>query len=471
MLKYLHRLIAVFSLILFAGPAFAEDDTVKSLTLSVYNHGQALVNEVRTIKVPKGVSRLEFKNVPQTIEPETLQVKSLTSPESFLVLDMNYEYDLISVRNLLNKYIGKELRIVIPDAEDAEKTVLEKAVLLSNNDRPVFEIDDKVYIGNYSSLYLADMPKGLRANPALVWLVDNKGPKKHDVSVSYLANQITWKSDYVLKLDKDSATASLAGWVTLDNKTGKAFIDADLKLVAGDVNTVQEDIPIAFMSKAAAGRNAVFEDAQMRQEEFFEYHLYSLPRKVDVANNQSKQVSLLSASLINTEKILESYYGRYPSGSRNEIKQKAEVFIAFKNNKTNDLGVPLPKGIIRAYQESSDGSVLFVGEDSIDHTPKDETVKLKMGEAFDVQVKRVLKDYEKKGKDTIKYTWLIKIRNSKDTVQKLVLKDYVRGDWNIVSSTHKYNKINANHISFVLDVEPTVDDKEHVVEYSVLSEI
>lgn len=470
MFKYFQAISIILVGLFFCVSTEAADTQTKSLTLSVYNHGQALINEVRTLKMQKGESYLEFLDVPQTINPATLQIKSLTASKSFSVLDINYEYDLINVHNLLNKYIGKEVKIVIPDNEDTDKTIVTPAVLLSNNDRPVFEVDGKIYIGNYNSLYLAQMPKGLRASPALVWLVDNKGPKQQDISVSYLANGITWQSDYVLKIDKDNQKASLAGWVTIDNQSGKSFNDVSLKLVAGDLNTVKPEISDAYMAQGARVAKFALDDG-MKEEDFFEYHLYSLERNVNVSNNQTKQVRLLSADEIEIEKDIISYFRGYPSRNYNEIKQKSEVYISFKNNKSNDLGVPLPKGIIRAYKESSDGSVLFVGEDKIEHTPKDETVKLKMGEAFDIRVKRILKAYEKKDKSTLKYTWSIIIRNSKNMPQKIILKDYIQGQWDIVNSTHKYQKIDANHITFTLDVLPYDKNDDLVVEYTAICEI
>jgi hypothetical protein len=455
--------------ILFASLAQADSNSV---TVTIYNQNRALVNEIREISVPQGSHTVEFKDVPETIDATSLQVRSLTSPEDFKILDQNYEYDLINVQNLLNKYVGKRLRVVLPDPRGPrDSKIIKEATLLSNNDRPIFLIDgsddagSEVYVGNYESVLLPEIPEGLRPQPTLVWLVSNQGVENQRIEVSYLADSMNWKADYVLKLDRENTLGSLSGWVTLENQSGKAFKNARLKLVAGDVHQVsrQRGYPEAKERSLMA---APAEDA-MQQESMFEYHLYSLGRTVDISNRQTKQVALLQSPELKVEKRLVGMWGGqfYESGRRGIEKQKLGVFLKFMNNQENGIGVPLPKGIIRAYQESSDGTVIFIGEDTIDHTGKDREVELKMGEAFDVVIERRQTDYRKTGTNTIRYGWELTIKNSKDVPQRVEIEETLPGDWIIIESNMKYEKIDAHRIRFIVDAPPSSSGKDAVVTY------
>jgi hypothetical protein len=308
------------------------------------------------------------------------------------------------------------------------------------------------------------MPEGLRPRPTLVWLVRNSGPTVQDIDVSYLAGGMGWQADYVLKVDRDNDRAALSGWVTLDNQSGMAFQNAALKLVAGEVNIVQPEQRYLHKDMARAAPMAA---EAMQEEEFFEYHLYSVPRLVDIANRQTKQISLLQAPDMRLEKKLLARFDRYPSPGMGTIKQSVSVFLAFKNSEANGLGLPLPKGIVRAYQESKDGSTLFIGEDRLDHTPRDAEAELRMGEAFDLGVERRMVAHEKTGKNTATYTWEISVRNSKDEPQRVLLEDFVHGDWRITASSHPFEKIDARRIRFTLDVLPSSEMDQLVVSYTV----
>lgn len=452
------------ALLLIALPGKAWADETKSLTVTVYNHGQALVNEVRSMELPQGKGLVEFAGVAETVQPATLQVRSRSAAEAFTVLDMNYEYDLVSVKALLDRYVGKTVRVVLPDPRDRQATELRQAVLLANNDRPIFEVDGEIYVGNHDSVYLAEMPKGLRPRPTLVWLVQNTGPGVQDIDVSYLAGGMGWKADYVLKVDRDNKRAALSGWVTLDNQSGMAFENASLKLVAGEVNVVRPE-PVRLSRDMTLAAPMAAE--AMQEEEFFEYHLYSVPRPVDIANRQTKQISLLQAPDMRLSKKLLARFDGYPNPGMGLVKQSVAVFLTFKNSEANGLGLPLPKGVVRAYQESKDGSTLFIGEDLVEHTPKDAEVELRMGEAFDLGIERRMLSHEQTGKNTATYTWEIKIRNSKDEAQQVLLEDAVQGDWRITRTSHDYEKIDARRVRFTLDVPPSAVQDQLVLTYSV----
>lgn len=443
-----------FILLLCLSLAFApiaSADTVKSMSVTVYNNNRALVNEVRSMSIPQERSRMEFLGVPSTIEPQTLQVSSSTSPGKLRVLDMNYEYDLVNTKTLLDRFVGKEVNVILPDPSDATARILKKATLIANNGTPVFKVGDEIYVGPYESVLLKGLPEGLRARPTLVWLLDNQGPVKQDVEVSYLARGMSWRADYVLTLNRENTSAGLSGWVTLTNNTGMAYNSADLKLVAGDVH---EATPPVRVYKTQAVLNEAATASGMNEESFFEYHLYSLDRPVDLADRQVKQVSLLQAPQITVHKELVSEYQALQN-VRGEVKADVNVFVVLDNSEKAGLGMPLPKGIVRAYQQSSDGSKLLIGEDNIDHTAEGETVRLAMGKAFDVDVERKLAEYEKIGKNQYKVRWVISVRNGSDKAKQLILREYLPGTWDVLNSSSKYVKRDASGIDFVLTVPPT----------------
>jgi hypothetical protein len=447
-------------------PARAADEGVKSLSVTVYNQGRALIGEVRSMELPKGTGLVEFPGVPETIEAHTLRIASRTAPADFTVLDMNYQYDLVSVKNLLDRYVGRELTLVLPDFKDAKAREIRKAKLLANNDLPVFQLDDGIYVGPYQALLLPEVPKGLRPKPTLVWLVRNDGPARQDVEVSYLAGQITWRADYVLTLNRANDQAQLAGWVTLANQSGMAFDKARLKLVAGDVR--QAGLTERRFLKSRADVAMLGAAPQMQEEAFFEYHLYSLERPVSIANRETKQISLLAAPKLGVKKELVARFSdHHMGGGPDPIRQKVQVFLKFKNVKQNGLGLALPKGVVRAYQESGDGSSLLIGEDSIEHTAKGEEVRLTMGEAFDVKIERRLAKAEKIGKTRFVLAWEIRVRNGKDKAQDLLLQEHFPGAWKIVTASHEYKRLDARTAQFALSVPPTGKGEEFLVTYEV----
>lgn len=420
-----------------------------SLTVTVYNQGMALVNEIRSMQLP-GQGMVEFTGVAETIEPTSLQVRSLTAPDKFRVLDMNYEYDLVDTRNLLDRYVGKELRVVLPDPKGLDGHVTRKATLLANNDRPVFEVDGNIWVGDYEAALLPEMPQGLRAHPTLVWLVDNDGPRLQDIEVSYIAGSMRWSADYVLKLDRDNTTASLSGWVTLDNQSGMAFKGASLKLVAGDVNRAVRPQPMM-----KGGERLLMAEAapDMEEEAFFEYHLYNVERPVDVGNRQTKQIALLSSPQLKVRKELVSR--SYVSSSQrgpDPQRQEVNVYVAFENDKESGLGLPLPAGVVRAYQQSQDGSTLLVGEDGIDHTPDGDTVRLHLGDAFDVTVDRRMRGFEKTGKREHELIWELEIKNAKSEPVTVVLQEVFRGEWKIIEASDQYEKPTSSTAEFIVTV-------------------
>ena len=331
-----------------------------------------------------------------------------------LFRSQNYEYDLINREKLLDKYVGKKIKLVNVN-QFKDRTSIVDAELLSNNQGQIYVIDGEIHLGYPGYPVLPKLPEDLIAKPTLTWLYQSTADKPLDLEVSYLTNNLNWKADYVVLVNADDTAADVSGWVTLDNKSGAAYRDARLKLVAGDVHRVMDTVPQAPVPKAA--RTMMAKEQQFAEKAFFEYHIYDLQRKTTLKNNQTKQVSLLEAYVAGIKKELlaygiKTYYTR--QFMENQPKQPVNVYITLKNSKDNKLGMPLPAGIMRLYKQDTDGSRQFIGEDRILHTPKDEDVKLKVGQAFDVVAERKQTDFKQLSTLMYETEWEITVRNHKD---------------------------------------------------------
>jgi hypothetical protein len=419
----------------------------------VYNNDLGLVKETRKIGLPGGLGELKFMDVAAHIMPVTVHVKSTNAPGGFTVLEQNYEYDLMNQQKLLDKYVGKKLKIIDWNKYQDRKEVVE-ATLLSNNQGQIFRINDQIYLGHPGIKVLPKLPEDLIAKPTLTWLYDNGSKKAHQLEVSYLTRKINWRADYVVVLNKDDTQADLSGWVTLDNKSGATYRQARLKLVAGEVHRVEDEraVPaMAMREKAMAASKA----PQFREQAFFEYHIYDLQRKTTVKDNQTKQVSLLEANNVKVKKELLAYgirsYFTVQYREQNP-KQPVNVYVKLKNSKENSLGMPLPAGTMRLYKQDSDGSSQFIGEDKVDHTPKDEEVKLKIGEAFDVVVERRQTDFKRLTRTLYETEWEITVRNHKDAQVSAGLVEPLFGNWEVISKTQPYTKVDAHTIRFDVTV-------------------
>jgi hypothetical protein len=433
-----------------------------ALEITVYNSNLGLVKDQRQVKLGAGLQELKFMDVAAQIIPTSVSIKSLQTP--FTVLEQNYEFDLLSPRKLLDKYVGKEVKLFTKNPySEREETV--SALLLSNNDnQPVFQIGRDITFNHPGRILFPEIPKDLISKPSLVWLLENKSPSAPGIEALYLTNGLNWKADYVLVLNEQDTRAGLSGWVTIDNKSGAAYPEAKLKLVAGDIHRVQEDLgrPQKALMAAPAPQAT-----QFKEDSFFEYHIYTLERKTTLKQNQTKQISLLDVQEVPVQKEFiypgAQYYYRSKLG---EVisNQKIGVFVQLINSSENHLGMPLPKGNVRAYKRDRDGSLQLVGEDTIDHTPKNEKVHLKLGEAFDLKAERKQTRWEKQASDTYESAYEISIRNHKKEDVVVTVNEPLPGDWKVLESSLPYIKKDASTISFKV---PVVRDQEAKLTYRV----
>ncbi|HET9957256.1 MAG TPA: DUF4139 domain-containing protein [Polyangiaceae bacterium] len=435
-----------------AQSAVSDASQRKNVSLTVYNQDLGLVREVRQLSgLPIGRMALEYRDVASTIQPETVHIRALSGPGTLSVLEQNYRYDLLTPQTLLEKYVGKDVRVYRYHQNSGREDVTD-ARLLSVAGNPVLSINREITFDYGGRFAFPTLPENLIEKPTLFWLLDGKSAKQ-EVEVTYLAGGLNWSADYVAVLDDNEQRADLRGWVTLVNQSGSSYKDADLKLVAGNVNRVApaRDMVAMESRKVMAAPRA----AQFAEEGLLEYHLYSLGRKTDVLNNEQKQVALVEAKGIGIEKKFtfsgETYWFRQPDATPRK-NQKVGVYLEFENNQKNQLGMPLPKGVVRVYKADSTGSQQFVGEDSIDHTPRDERVRIKLGEAFDVVADRKQVRYTVLGECSSESTWEIEFRNHKDTAITIEDLEPASGDYNVVSSSQPAERKDANTFKFDVKV-------------------
>jgi hypothetical protein len=422
-----------------------EDQT--ELALTIYNSDLALVRDVRTLQLPRGVADLRFMDVAATVNPATVHFRSLTEPSRLSVLEQNYEYDLLEPEKLLRKYVGRDVTLVRTRQEGG--TAREEAVtarLLSYNNAPVWQIGGEIVTGYPSNhIRFPELPGNLFARPTLIWSLNNEGATRHRVEASYLATKLSWASDYVLTVARDDKSADLDGWVTINNASGTSFNNASLQLVAGELNRVRKMFDRMEVDMVA--QRAAAAPPPMAEEAFSDYHLYTLNRKTTVNNNQTKQVSMLGASGFSVAKRYvvngQSMYYRNARTPGAPIKDVVQVFYQFKNEARSGLGMPMPAGTVRVYQADSKGGVHFVGEDRIDHTPKDETLKLKIGNAFDVVAERKQTDFQKIATNVYEVEFEVVIRNHKTTPITVEVNEPIGGTWRVIRSSHEATKTDA----------------------------
>jgi hypothetical protein len=427
------------------------------LAVTVYNSNIALVRDVRQLTLPAGAFRLKFMDIAATVNPATVHFRSLTDPEKLGVIEQNYEYDLLEPAKLLHKYVGKEITLERSYFENnTTKREQFKATLLADNNGTVWRVGNDI-ITNLAveSYHFPEVPANLYDRPTLLMSVENSGARKQQVEASYLATNLSWNADYVLTVARDDKAADLDGWVTLANNCGTAFHNARLQLVAGDLNRLPAPSGTLMRAQAVAGMLA--KEQQFQQESFSEYHLYTLGRRTSVEDKETKQISLLQGSAVPVEKVFVVngqnfyYHNQYNPGSPQ--KDPVMVFYKFKNEEKAGLGMPLPAGNLRVYQKDSKGGVLFIGEDHIDHTPRDENVTVHIGNAFDVIAERKQTDYKKIDIHTWEMEFEITLRNHKDTPITVEVNEPIGGDWEMLSSTYKFTKTAAWAAQFRVPVD------------------
>jgi hypothetical protein len=460
---------------LLAVPAAAQPSVVSlpetqtGVSLTVYNGGFAVVREVRPLALQRGMNLVRWEGVAAQIDPTTLAIRSLTSPGALSVREQNYQYHLIGTNSVLDAAVGQRIRLtrVLGD-----ETVVEEGVLLSQPGQGrIVRLDDgRVLVDPGGTVELAALPEGLLSRPSLLWHLNADRAGEHETQVSYMTNGITWKADYVAVVNDAEDRVDVTGWVTLDNQSGAAYRDARLQLLAGDVRRVQDQLQIRG---GRVQEMVAYADVapQFEEEAFFEYHLYTLDGTTTLQQRETKQMELLSATDAGVRRRLVFDGGGHfypvrqrPGAGGATSEMSAAVVLELENTEANGMGMPLPAGTVRVYKADREGRLQFLGEDRIHHTPRNERLRLYIGDAFDVVGTR-RQVSERRLSDTVReYTVEVEVRNRKETPAEVAVVERVYGDWTVTEHSHDFEQLDARTLEFPLTLGP---DETATVRYTV----
>lgn len=448
-----------------------------SLAVTVYNEGTALIRDQRTLTLDEGANTVNFTDVAATIDRTSVTFKSLTNPDGTYVLEQNYIYDLVNSDALLARYLDETIEITTDDG-----TLYSGQLLSGRNGEVILRAENGevvvVSLSNARDIRFPALPDGLITRPTLQWLLNSSVAGEQQIELTYLAGGMNWAADYNVLLGTDESSLDINGWVTLNNNSGRAFDNAQLKLVAGELNRIQPEAPVA---RAQAMEMDMADDfagaAPVEQRELFEYQLYEIGRPVTVGNNETKQIEFVTSVdvqattffVFDVSPQFGAYYSPidYPEGYGTYSEGTVQTFLEFNTGEESGLGADLPAGRIRVYQEDVDGAGLLIGENRIDHTPEGEDVRIFLGNAFDLVGERTQTNFEYISNDVIQETFEIRLRNRKDeeTVEiRIPERLYRWSDWEIVESSIPFVQTNASSVEFRVNVEP---DVEQVVTYTV----
>ncbi len=409
-------------------------ETRPELAVTVYNQNLALVRQLRTIELKQGIQTYSYEGIAAQIDPTSVHFVT----EGVAVLEQNFEYDLVDRNALMEKYLGKNVEVQL-EGETVRGRLLSTSggAILEERSGQVRSIQS----GAILSVRFPELPEGLIVRPTLRWLLESAGSGEVETELSYLTRGIGWEASYVAVVSPGDDQLGLSGWVRIDNRSGATYEDAKLKLMAGDVRIEQPGRP-----RFKGPEMTVMADALRGFEEkpFFEYHLYTLPRPVTIRDNQTKQISLFDPVDTPAKKV----FTYDPSRSADRV----EVTLEFRNDAQGGLGIPLPAGKVRLYKQDTDGSLEFIGEDRIEHTPRDENVRLRTGHAFDLVVERTRTDSRKVGKHDREDSYSTELRNHKEEDVEIVVSEAFYGLWRVVEESRKGVKASATRYEWTVPV-------------------
>lgn len=491
-------LVAAIACVAFSAQSMAADQPDYALTVyssaqpgqisveGLVNYGMALpgyalVRDGRSMDLAEGASTIRFTDVAKRIDPTTVAFSSRTDPQGTRVVEQNFQFDLVSQQKLIERYIGQQITV---EQQRGDKLERVRGQLLSASGglilaKPSGEV---LTIGSWSNVEFPSLPGGLITKPTLVWLVNAQRGGRHQTEVAYQTQGMTWWADYnvTLKGDEAACAMDLAAWVTVVNQSGGSFPDAKLKLVAGEVNRAPAaPQPVMMMKRSMAMVDEAA--AGFAESQLFEYHLYTLGRRTDIPDNSTKQLELFPAvadagckrQLVFTASPVPWRYWGAPisdQGYGATTQGTVGAYLEFDNKQGNRMGMPLPAGRVRVNQASVDGNLEFIGEDLIKHTPRNETLTIKLGNAFDVVGERSQTSfaYDADAK-TITESFELSVRNRKKTATKVTVREYLYrwSNWNVISKSADFTKRDAATIDFPLQIAADSEAKlRYTVRYS-----
>lgn len=445
----------------------------QSVGVTIYNSDLALVHDRRHMNLTRGENKIAMRDVSANIDAATALFRSITAPNAVSVREQNFDFDLLTPEDLLNKYVGQRVTVIhrapVTGVEHAET-----ATVLSTNNGVVLQYANRIETQVDGRITFPSLPANLRDRPTLVLDLDSTIDKTQDVELSYLTGGLSWRADYIGELDADDKKLDLTGLITLTNASGTSYRNARVQLVAGDVNVVRDAMAAPAAMKSLDTYSIGRVSSRPTQQSIGEFHLYTLANPTTLGDKQTKQVALLDAHAVPVTTSLElrgyaSYYGnaspdlgtRLPVGS----------YLSF-TNKNGDLGVPLPKGVIRIYKHDRAGTSQFIGSDSIDHTPKNEEVRIFLGNSFDVTAHKKQTEFQRRDPsaphtNAFASTYEIELKNAKSTSATVLVVEPIPGDWTVTSESFPHKTSSSRTASWTITVPA---GGSQTLRYSVLAQ-
>ncbi|PYQ44809.1 MAG: hypothetical protein DMG99_02985 [Acidobacteria bacterium] len=460
-------------------------------SLTIYNQDFAVVRQDLPLDLKSGENQFNMNDITMHVEPDSVILRDPSGKHSLQVLEQNYRADPVSQMSLLSLYEGRTIDFELPDHSTIKGKVIRSGYVRPdyfnpNNygggaEEPIIEVAGQIRFGLPGTPVFPDLTAETILKPRMEWLLATDKAGKFPAEFSYITGGMSWQADYNIVAPEKGDVVDIVGWVTIDNRTGKAFENAHIKLMAGDVNKIQPNAMNGVLARKAAMEMAAPMAPAVTEKAFDEYHLYTLERATTLRDRETKQVEFIHASGVASKQLyvydgakidFNRYGGWNWENIRNdhsygtESNPKIWVMREFVNSQANHMGMPLPKGRVRFYRRNDDGQMEFTGENMIDHTPKDETVRIYTGNSFDLTGERRRTNYTVDNKqDAATETFEIKVRNhKKEPIEIRVVEHLYRGkSWSVAANSDKYMKKDSQTIEFPVTVQP---DGEKVITYT-----
>lgn len=452
--------------ILISGSVFSQTvldtDTQTDLSIAIYNENRALVKDTRQANLQAGLNDISFSNISASIIPES----ALLSGNGIQTKEQNFNYDLLTSDALFKKSVGKTLTVEYIDSKTGKKEINSAKLLAYNNKHPILKINNHIETNYPGRIIFNDIPDDLISEPTLSLKIKAEKQGNQKVNLSYLTTGLSWDANYVAEINQNEDKMTLNGFITLSNNSGVSYNNASLKLIAGNIHLLNQFMThkLDSLQEPKGNPMGMASNSYLPTiDNLSDFYIYTLPTKTNLKSQQTKQVALLSHSDINIQKSYVFDNTLLPS--ENELKNiKPTIFFSFDNKKENHLGIALPKGIIRLYKEQGQNGLLFIGEDNINHTANLETIKLKIGQSFDVFANAIRTKFTKLSKTTYEAAYKITFKNGGKTDIHVTLYQNFSGDLKIISQSKASKNETSNRIKWDLII-PAED--EYILTYKV----
>ena len=454
--------LSALLLLAAASASFAADPA-----LTIYNGGYAVVRETLPIDLKSGLNQVSFAGATAQVEADSVILRDIAGKAEFQILEQSYRNDPVSQAMLMSLFEGKTLEFVRREANKPDSVIIGKVVRSGyvpsgNYVEPIIEVDGKLQFLLPGSPVFPSLGTDNILKPTLNWKLNSASSGKINAEVAYLSRGFTWEASYNLVATDQSDLLDVVGWVTMNNQSGMTFADAKLKLMAGDVHRVVEAGIQPFGGVSAMAANIVMADKVVTEKSFDEFHLYTLGNPVTLRDKETKQVEFVRATGVKAARVYV-----YDGADRDGDAGKVQVYREFKNSEANKLGLALPKGKVRFYSQDGDRQLEFVGENQIDHTPKNETIRVLVGNSFDlVGERRLVSQTENSAERIATQTIEVKVRNRKKEPAEIRVVEHANrgGNWTLTSQSQPHAKKDATTFEFRVPLQP---DEEKVVTYTI----